>query len=134
MSFIFSLENANSQCNETQLYICDAGYSVNMEHFNHRFSEKLTDCFTPFLNALLEFYTPDKLSDIAKPLIDIANFPQLFEAAETAQDCAAAADEYFWTNWESQIESWHECESDPLKGNCPDRAELPFRLVPYFLL
>lgn len=131
--FIFSFSKVNSQCNLQELYVCDGGYSVQMSLFNQRFSEKLTNCFTPFINALLEIYAPDKLGDIAGPLSDLSSLPQLFDAAEAAQDCATEADEYFWTNWESQIEAWHECESDPMRGNCPDRAEMPFKLVTYFL-
>ncbi len=57
-----------------------------MDLFNQRFSEKLTNCFTPFINALLDFYTPDKLGDIAGPLSDLASLTQLFDAAEAAQN------------------------------------------------
>ncbi len=124
--FLLFSTNSYAECNQDALKLCDDNYELRYDLDQTRFNENLQNCFDPFLEAVIDLYSPDKigtiLGDIGDMLLDLSQLPQLFEVAETAQNCASNSDEIYWVNWEGNMDAWHRCEADPESGNCPDRA------------
>lgn len=123
-------------CDQDALATCDLNYQIGLGYNEYQCSVNIHDCLTDATKSLLGGYGDDlgKESmanflfgyygyggDSFSSILGLLGLPEYVNINDDVTNCLANTQDAYWNNFDYCVNTWHSCEEDPNRGNCPNR-------------